>query len=183
MTNKAKLTAKQERFAQLVASGKTQVDAYRLAYDGSDEPRNGLYADSGSLAAHPMVSLRIAELAKRYANVAEIDAIYVLSSLKANVERAMQATPVLDRAGKPTGEWQYEGAVANKALELLGKHLGMFINRIEHTGPLLLQAERFASLSDDDLDALIQAGKALLEAKAQVIEGEARMLEAGEGAD
>jgi hypothetical protein len=38
----------------------------------------------------------------------------------------MQGEPVLDRWGVPTGVYRYEGGVANKALELLGKELGMF---------------------------------------------------------
>jgi len=41
----------------------------------------------------------------------------------------MQAVPVLDKQGEPTGEYTYQGAVANRALELIGKHLGMFIDR------------------------------------------------------
>jgi hypothetical protein len=32
-----------------------------------------------------------------------------------NVERAMQAQPVLDAKGVPTGEYRYEGSVANRA--------------------------------------------------------------------
>jgi hypothetical protein len=31
-----------------------------------------------------------------------------------------------DREGNPTGEYTYQGGVANKALELLGKVLGIF---------------------------------------------------------
>lgn len=41
----------------------------------------------------------------------------------------MQAAPVTDRDGMPTGEYRYDGSVANRALELLGKELGMFIDR------------------------------------------------------
>jgi hypothetical protein len=33
------------------------------------------------------------------------------------------------------GEYSYNGSVANKALELLGKQLGMFIDRKEVGGP------------------------------------------------
>lgn len=47
----------------------------------------------------------------------------------------MQAEPVLDSRGKPTGEYRYDGSVANKALELLGKHLGLFKDKVEHSGP------------------------------------------------
>jgi hypothetical protein len=36
-----------------------------------------------------------------------------------------------DEGGKPTGEYRYDGKVANRALELLGKQQGMFIDRHE----------------------------------------------------
>jgi hypothetical protein len=53
---------------------------------------------------------------------------WVIEKLMANAERAMQGEPVLDKWGVPTGVYRYEGGVANKALELLGKGLGMFKN-------------------------------------------------------
>ena len=58
-----------------------------------------------------------------------IDKEWVIERLRENVERAMQAQPVIDRAGNPTGSYVYNGAAANRALELLGKELGMFIER------------------------------------------------------
>jgi DUF438 domain-containing protein len=51
--------------------------------------------------------------------------------LQENVERAMSIEPVLDGKGHPTGVYKYQGSVANRALELLGKELGMFIDRNE----------------------------------------------------
>jgi hypothetical protein len=39
--------------------------------------------------------------------------------LKENLERAMSVEPVLDGKGHPTGLYKYQGAVANRALELL----------------------------------------------------------------
>ena len=59
---------------------------------------------------------------------------WVVARLVENVERAMQLEPTTDGEGKPTGEHVYQGSVANKALELLGRHAGMFPNRHEHTG-------------------------------------------------
>jgi hypothetical protein len=41
---------------------------------------------------------------------------------------------VTDREGNELGEYQYQGNVANRSLELLGKHLGLFIDKVEHTG-------------------------------------------------
>jgi hypothetical protein len=51
---------------------------------------------------------------------------WVLGKLVENVERAMQVTAVIDEDGKPIGEYKYDGAVANKALELLGRYVGLF---------------------------------------------------------
>lgn len=36
---------------------------------------------------------------------------------------------MLDSDGNPIGEYRYNGSVANKALELLGKHFGMFLDK------------------------------------------------------
>ena len=56
----------------------------------------------------------------------------------------MQAVPVTDREGNETGEYTYQGSVANRALELVGKELGMFHERVEHSGadgaPIQVQA-------------------------------------------
>lgn len=56
---------------------------------------------------------------------------YVLQGLRENVQRCMQAKPVLDREGSPTGKYTYHATGANRALELLGKHLGMFPTKVE----------------------------------------------------
>jgi phage terminase small subunit len=183
MIARAKLTAKQERFAQLVSSDKTQADAYRLAYDAQGSSDQTIQHEATLLAQNPTVAPRIAELQARYADVAELNAAYVLSSLMTNVERAMQASPVLDRNGKPTGTWEYEGSVANKALELLGKHLGMFVNRVEHAGVVGLDWHLLDGMSLTDLQALVDAGKALRDARVKAIEGEGRVLETSEDAD
>ncbi|MBV9753661.1 MAG: hypothetical protein JO188_14155 [Hyphomicrobiales bacterium] len=55
---------------------------------------------------------------------------WVLERLTENVRRAMQIEPVTLR-GTPTGDFRYEGSVANRALELLGKELGLFVERNE----------------------------------------------------
>ncbi|MBW0002616.1 MAG: hypothetical protein JO216_03950 [Hyphomicrobiales bacterium] len=55
---------------------------------------------------------------------------WVLERLAENVRRAMRIEAVTLR-GQPTGEFRYEGSVANRALELLGKQLGLFVERSE----------------------------------------------------
>ena len=54
---------------------------------------------------------------------------WVIEKLVEVANRAMQAVQVLDSDGAPTGEWKYDGNVAIRALELLGKECGMFVDR------------------------------------------------------
>jgi len=67
----------------------------------------------------------------------ELDQDWIIERLRENTERSMQAAPVVDSDGNPVGEYRYEGSVANRALELLGKHLGMFADRLHVEGPML----------------------------------------------
>jgi phage terminase small subunit len=83
----------------------------------------------------PAIQLAISRAFLARSERAEVSQDYVLRNLVKNVERSMQAEPVLDRAGNPTGEYAYHGSVANKALELLGKHLGMFADQQVVSGP------------------------------------------------
>ena len=69
----------------------------------------------------------------------------------------MQVTAVLDSEGNPTGVYQHQPMAANKGLELIGKELGMFKERIEHSGPLGAPIEissldpRLLALNDEEL--------------------------------
>jgi hypothetical protein len=65
----------------------------------------------------------------------------------------MQAEAVTDREGNETGEYQYAGAVANRALELLGKHLGLFPDKLQvsELPPLTLLRYPSRKSTHDDL--------------------------------
>lgn len=126
---------KHERFAQELANGKSQEEAYTLA--GFKRNRG----NANTLKQNESVTKRVAELlAEREAIHAQATAQaikatgltkeWVIEQLVLNVRRAMQEEAVM-RDGKATGEFVYNGAVANKALELLGKEIGMFIERRE----------------------------------------------------
>ena len=60
-----------------------------------------------------------------------VDKYWILDKLRENALRALQAIPVLDKDGTPIGEYRYDGNVANRSLELLGKEIGMFRERLE----------------------------------------------------
>lgn len=58
------LTAKQEAFAQAIASGKTQADAYRDAYNAEKQKDSTLWANASRLMADSKVTARVEELRK-----------------------------------------------------------------------------------------------------------------------
>lgn len=118
---------KWERFAQALAKGAKQEDAYTLCgYAPSRSSASRLSSNANILA-------RVKELQNFTAEMAVLDRSWVISRLMSNADRAMQSESIKDADGKETGEYKYDGTVANRALELLGKELGMFVERSENT--------------------------------------------------
>ena len=145
--------AQHERFVQELVKGASQREAYRAAgYNTKSDA--GADASASRLLSNAKVAARLAEIqTKVEALTVEKTAVtkaWVIAKLVENVERAMQAEPVLDNEGKETGEYQYNGSVANRALELLGKEQGMFIDRKEVGKP-----GDFDNLSLDELTEMI----------------------------
>lgn len=129
-TNGNKLTPKQRRF----------VEEYCVDLNGTQAALRAGYAPKNAavqahyLLRNPKVRAVIDERRWEMSEASKLDAIYVLEGLKRNAERAGQAEPVLDKEGNPTGEYTYQGSVVNRALELIGKHFGVFPERHELTG-------------------------------------------------
>lgn len=115
-----------ERFAQEIAKGTPQSAAYALA----GFKRHA--SSAARLRTDANVHARIAELQGAAADKAVLTRSWVLERLMRNVERSMQAEAVKGQEGEATGEYQYDGSVANRGLELLGKELGMFVERTEN---------------------------------------------------
>lgn len=114
-----------ERFAQELAKGKSATEAY------SEAGYKGDRTAASRLSSNVNVQQRVAELTARAAEGVVISRQWVIERLVENANRAMQAEAVM-QDGKPSGEYRYEGSVANRALELLGKELGMFVERSEN---------------------------------------------------
>ncbi|MGY3608347.1 MULTISPECIES: terminase small subunit [unclassified Bradyrhizobium] len=155
---------KHERVAQELAKGRSAAQAYIEA--GYKANRH----NASALARTQPIKTRVSELlekrervdAKATEKAVEKLALtkeWVIDKLIENVERALQARPVRGKEGEEQGEYQYQGSVANRALELLGKELGMFIDRKELGKP-----GEFESMTDEELDSciaeLLSPGKA-----------------------
>ncbi len=103
----------------------------------------GYATRNASRASHAGSALRKRiEIANRIEALLERQAEYALESrewvdaqLKEVVNRCMQKVPVVDRHGKPTGVWKFDGKNANQALHLMGKDRGMFVDKVEVVNP------------------------------------------------
>lgn len=63
-----KLTAKQEAFAQAIADGLGQADAYRFAYNAENMKDESVYPQASKLMKNPKVATRVGELKAQVAD-------------------------------------------------------------------------------------------------------------------
>ena len=134
-----KLTDKQKEFVRqyLVDLNATQA-AIRAGYSERTASRIG-----PQLLGKTCVREAIEKAQAKRAQRVEVTQDYVLSNLVEIVERTMQRAPVLDRKGEQVTDdegravWTFDAKNANRALELLGKHLGIFMDKVraEVSGP------------------------------------------------
>jgi phage terminase small subunit len=122
-----------EEYARGRATGLSAADAWLAA---GFNAKTKTYASSYGRAlqrSHPEVTARITEIEEEIRTnalrKAEVDREWVLNRLKDNHDKAAAEKEVLDRQGNPTGEYTFQGNVANRSLELVGKELGMFVER------------------------------------------------------
>lgn len=82
-------------------------------------------------------------------------------------ERCLQIEPVYDRKGRPIGKFKFEANAALKALEMLGKTMAMFRDRVE-------VSHEASSFSDDELDSRLKALVVQFPEFADAIDGTAK---------
>lgn len=82
----------------------------------------------------------------------EVTADYVLRNLTEVLERCMQRAPVMEGQGKDRAQavdedgkhiWEFNATAANKSIELLGRHLKMFTDKVETTITLTPEAAKW----------------------------------------
>jgi phage terminase small subunit len=96
---------------------------------------------------------------QKRAEKVEVSADYVLKTIKDTIERCSQAVPVLDKKGLPVlienekGEivpaYTFQSMSVLKGAELLGKHLKLFTEKMEHSG----QIDSVVSVQPFDIEA------------------------------
>lgn len=121
------LTAKQEAFARRLAAGETQADAYRHAYSSEGMAPPAVWSEASRLAANPKVAARVLSL------MAELEEMRRMAALD-------REEAILKRLEHEATTARTDGARV-RALELLGKHLGMFMDRVVIEAPQRTEEE------------------------------------------
>lgn len=126
------LTPKQKRFAEEYLIDLNATAAYKRAgYAGKGKTAE---VNASRLLGNAKVAAYVQAAMDKRAKAVEIDAQYVLNKIKETVERCSQAVPVRTVDGE-TGEYKFDSSGVLKGCELLGKHLKMFTDKSEVSGP------------------------------------------------
>jgi phage terminase small subunit len=126
------LNERQYRFVHEYLKDLNAADAYRRAgYKAKGEVAR---ANASRLLTNANVQAALVRVREEIAERTQVTKELVMAGLRENLERALQHKPVLDKEGNPIGVYVYDGHVANKSLELMGKELGMFKDKVEVSG-------------------------------------------------
>jgi len=126
------------------------LEAYMLHGNATQAAITAGYSDktAGQIGArlikHVNIVGEIARINQKTTEQTEVNAAWVTERLVKVAERCMQAEPVMEKVDGSwvrTGEFQFNAAGANKALELLGKTQAMFkeVGSIEN--PLVVDSD------------------------------------------
>ena len=116
------MTPKQHQFAREVVLGKSQADAYRSAYNTAGMNDNSIRREASRLMDNPNVATTVVELQQK------ADAAVVQERI-ASREEVLQTLTGYMHSGEP------RDSVRLRAAELMGKHYGLFTDRIEAVVP------------------------------------------------
>jgi len=128
-----RMTKLQREWCRRVNAGVNGTDALRqLGYTDPTAKQK-----AWKLRHLPHIQAELERLAKQAAEDAALTALKVLTDLDEVRARCMQAVPVLDSEGNETGEYKFDATAALKAIELQGKHLRMWQEKVahEHSAP------------------------------------------------
>ena len=129
------MTPKQYQFAREVVLGKSQADAYRAAYDTLRMNDNSIRREASRLMDNPNVATTVVELQQ------EADAAVVQERI-ATREEVLQTLTGYMHSGEP------RDSVRLRAAEMMGKHYGLFTERIEAVVPERSPEEITAELEE-----------------------------------
>jgi phage terminase small subunit len=142
-----KLTPKQELFVRefLVDLNATKA-AIRAGYSEKTAAAIGW-----ENLRKPEIQKALAGLIQPKMRKLDITTEYILGTIQETIERCKQEIEVLDREGKPTGEYRFDPNAVLKGCELLGKYRKLWTEKHE------LFLPRPSEMTQEQLDAVAKA--------------------------
>lgn len=128
------LTAKQEAFAQAVARGSTLAEAYRSAYDAENMKDSTVWSEASTMMSRPKVAERV-------------EAIQKAKEERTLLDHARLKRLVLERLHDEAMNAPSDSSRI-RALELLGKSIAMFTDRVEQDDQSRTSADIEQELAD-----------------------------------
>lgn len=133
------LTPKQEKFIDEYLVDLNATKAYMRAYEVQNE--ESARRLGSKLLTNVDISMRIEERRKELSKKTQLTQEWVLQKLEECVKKSMQEEEIQkwdyeNKCMTGTGEYIYDSKGATKALELIGKHLGMYKDKLELSGEL-----------------------------------------------
>ena len=131
------LTPRQELFCR----------EYIIDYNGKQAAARAGYSEKSSetqaarLLRNDKVLSRVRELQAEQVKRLSISADWVIIKLKETLDQCMAAVPVMVwdpelKCKVESGDYVFDSKGAERALELIGKHIGMFTDKVEVKGQL-----------------------------------------------
>ena len=131
------LSPKQARFVEEYPVDLNAAEAVRRAgYSKKNAKQKGY-----ELLHLPKIQEAIVAAIQARSERTKIDQDWIIDRLVENVERSMKLKSITNSGGDTVGEHVYQGTVANRALELLGRHQGMFTDNLKLDVPGTLIVE------------------------------------------
>lgn len=136
-----KLKEKHERFAReyVIDHNATQA-AVRAGYSEKTAKQQG-----SRLLTNADILARVRELQAEQVKRLSISADWVILKLKETLDQCMAAVPVMVwdpelKCKVESGEYVFDSKGAERALELIGKHIGMFTDKlsVSHDTPVII---------------------------------------------
>lgn len=143
------LSIEKEETREIVAGSMAREMANAAKVDARNQPPSDPEVPGVAPAMQPLAVLHVelgrTDIVGQSVEIIKYSKEWCLQVLEANLARSLQIAPVVDAKGRPTGEYVYQGAVANKAIELIARMGGHLVDRkiVDHRG--------LADLSDDEI--------------------------------
>lgn len=150
------LNGRQRRFIEAyIANGQ---NLYKAAISAGYSERTAP-ASGSRLLKNLKVRKALVMAREKTSSQAVLDAVWVLNRLRIISDRCMQVEAVFDKEGNKTGEYRFKPEPAIRATELIGRHIGMFADRLK-IGPdvesykeLIGMLKEFARGSGKEIEA------------------------------